>query len=103
MANWYRQLRVATEWHRLRDEEMSIRAFCEVVVTKLTEIKKKGTFGVAEVDSRLTELIDEFKEMSEEAEDPSPDEFDLLWSAFYDWADSELPGDRRRACWVDIA
>lgn len=100
MAKWERKLDLAPEWQQAEDHEIAVQQLATVVAKRLEALQP----FVGENESLEREkqvLVEEFQDLSED-EDADTDDFDILLTALYDWADTSLDDNwnGRKACWI---
>lgn len=79
MSKWNYTFDIKDDWKKAENDEISAKQLSNIVVEK---IKSSAFYSKNKED--LNDIIWDFEEIREH---DSFDDFDTIWSDFYDWAD----------------
>jgi len=95
MAEWKYILDVKEEWQKTKKNELPIKEFISILITKVQELNIQN-------DITLEYVMEKFKGLLEE-DSVYEGDFNAIWEDLYDWADQVIePGywPRHKLCWL---
>jgi len=84
MENWLYRINIEDIWNDVKKDKISVYKFVELFLKRLEQKSFYKKF--IDKDFELEDIISDFDNFLEE-QNTDKDEFDEIWSRFYDWAD----------------
>lgn len=81
---WQKEIDLIDLWKQYADGSIDVMVLSEKIATRFSEIH----FDDENDEAAFDEIIEEFRALAED-EDATEDDFNDLWSLFYDFADHE--------------